>query len=137
MDAGHKMAVQAVSALPDKEDSQKILADTVTAQIELTSGQLIDIVSDTADLHQTDDTAALMGNVNIKTSDGYHIVTDWLNTRTDTLYADTPGTVTSTGPLGDLDAGRMVLTSDPATGDAHLPFTDGVRVIYQPQSSKE
>ena len=113
------------------------MPDTVTAQIELTSGQLIDIVSDTADLHQANDTATLMGNVNIITSDGYHIVTDWMNTRTDTLYADTPGTVTSTGPLGDLEAGRMVLTSDPATGDAHLHFTGGVRVIYQPQSSKD
>ncbi|WP_120499477.1 LPS export ABC transporter periplasmic protein LptC [Roseovarius sp. EL26] len=137
MNEGHEMAVQAVTALPDKNDAQKIFADTVTAQIVLTSGEVIDIVSDTADLHQANDTAALMGNVNITTADGYRVVTDWLNTRTDTLYADTPGTVTSTGPLGDLEAGRMILTSDPITGDAHLHFTDGVTVVYQPQSSKE
>ncbi|SLN30121.1 hypothetical protein ROA7450_01303 [Roseovarius albus] len=137
MNAGHEMAVQAVTAIPDKEDSQKINATTVTAQIKMTSGELIDIVSDEGDLHQANDTATLIGNVNITTADGYHVVTDWLNARTDVLYADTPGTVTSTGPLGDLEAGRMVLTSDPDTGDAHLHFTDGVTVVYQPQTSKE
>lgn len=137
MNAGHEMAVQAVTAIPDKENSQIVHATTVTAQIKMTSGELIDIVSDEGDLHQANDTAALMGNVNITTADGYHVVTDWLNARTDILYADTPGTVTSTGPLGDLEAGRMVLTSDPETGDAHLHFTDGVTVVYQPRTSKE
>jgi lipopolysaccharide export system protein LptC len=31
-----------------------------------------------------------------------------------------------------LDAGKMTMTSDPQSGDVHLFFTNGVKLIYDP-----
>ena len=71
------------------------------------------------------------------TTTGYEISTDFLRTRLDELYAETPGPVAGTGPPGDLTAGKMLLTTDESTGDAHLIFTQGVKLIYSPDRTKE
>ena len=68
---------------------------------------------------------------------GYDIRTELLNTRIDELYAESPGRVVGTGPPGDLDAGRMILTNDADTGDAQLLFTDGVKLVYTPQPPED
>lgn len=134
---GDQIMVQAQRARPDREDTNRILANEVTAQLLLTSGSVIDISSDHADVHQSKLTATLDGNVDVITTTGYKIDTDRLFTRLDQLHAETPGPVEATGPPGDLTAGRMLLTSDEQTGMAHLLFTDGVKLIYTPRGSDE
>ena len=132
---GDQVTFRADRARPDRDDARRILANEVSAQLRLVSGAVIDITSDSADMHQSKLTATLDGNVDVITTTGYVIDTDRLNTRLDELYAETPGEVTATGPLGDLEAGRMLLTSDEETGTAHLLFTDGVKLVYTPRGS--
>ena len=88
-------------------------------------------------MNQDDSTIKMTGDVRINTSTGFHMTTDVLNTRFDSLYAQTPGPVTGNGPPGDLDAGRMVIAPNDETGDTHLFFTDGVKVIYQPKNAED
>lgn len=134
---GDQVAFQAVRALPDADDPEHLRASDVTARLSLISGTVIDITSDNADMHQTDYTATLEGNVHITTTTGYVVTTDTLWTRIDELYAETPGQVNGDGPPGELTAGKMLLTSNPETGQADLLFTDGVKVIYTPAETKE
>ena len=75
--------------------------------------------------------------MNIVSTTGYEVNTDRLEARLDVLYAETPGEVTGKGPPGTLEAGRMILTENAETGTAHLRFTDGVKLVYQPQASGE
>ena len=124
-------------ARPDPEDPEHLLATDVTAQLNLTSGAVIDITSDNADMHQGELTATLDGNVHISTTTGYVMTTDELWTRLDQLYAETPGQVDGTGPPGDLTAGKMLLKTNPETGQAELIFTEGVKLIYTPNEPKE
>ena len=136
-DTGDQIAFQSIKARPSPEDTALLFATDVTSQINLTSGTVIDIISDNADMHQRNLTATLDGNVYITSSIGYVMITDTLWTRLDEVYAETPGQVDGTGPLGDLTAGKMLLTTDQATGQAELLFTRGVKLIYTPDRTKE
>ncbi|WP_299846288.1 LPS export ABC transporter periplasmic protein LptC [uncultured Roseovarius sp.] len=136
-DTGDQIAFQSIKARPSPDDNALLLATDVTSQINLTSGTVIDIISDNADMHQRDLTATLEGNVYITSSIGYVMITDTLWTRLDEIYAETPGQVDGTGPLGDLTAGKMLLTTDPETGQADLLFTRGVKLLYTPDRTKE
>jgi lipopolysaccharide export system protein LptC len=134
---GTEITLQARHARPDPEDMEHLLADEVSMQMRLASGVIIDITADNADMHQTDLTANLDGNVHVITSNGYQISTATLLSRLDRLYAETPGAVTGTSPGGEFWAGRMFLDTDKTTGHIHFLFTDGVRLLYTPQVTKE
>lgn len=134
---GDEIAFVAVTARPNHDDPRLIEAEGINAEIVLQSGTRIDIISDRANLHQNDYTAMLAGDVRMKTTTGYDIRTERLDATLDTLFAETPGSVTGTGPPGDLTAGRMILQGDEETGNAHLLFTDGVKLVYTPETAKE
>lgn len=134
---GDHITFQAIRARPDPQDPEHLLATDVTAQLNLTSGTVIDITSDNADMHQSKYTATLDGNVHVTTTTGYVMTTDTLWTRLDELYAETPGHVDGKGPPGDLSAGKMLLQTNPETGEADLLFTQGVKLIYTPNKPKE
>ena len=50
----------------------------------------------------------------------------------DSTRAETDGRVTGSGPLGDLEAGRLRVLPDGEGGQVQMFFTDGVKLIYQP-----
>lgn len=134
---GDEVLLKAEAARPDADDPRLIHAETISAQIKLKSGAVIDVTSDRADMHQSRYSATLEGNVVLETSTGYRMTSDQIDTRFDDLYAETPGPVEGYGPPGELSAGRMVLQGDQAPDSAHLLFTDGVKLIYTPQISEE
>ncbi len=136
-DSGDHIAFQAKRTRPAGNDPEHLLANDVTAQINLTSGTLIDITSHSADMHQQNLTVRLEGDVHITTTTGYVMITDTLLTRLDEIYAETLSRVDGTGPPGDLTAGKMLLVTNPDTDQAELLFTDGVKLIYTPEETKE
>lgn len=135
--SGDEVIVQTVHSRPSPEDSQLFLAEDVTADFLLSSGAKVNITSDRGEMNQYNQTASLAGNVHIETTTGYVMETELLKARFDDLYAESPGPVEGTAPAGDLSAGRMVLENNAETGNAHLLFTDGVKLIYHPQVSEE
>jgi lipopolysaccharide export system protein LptC len=134
---GEEISFRARTVRPDPEDAEVLLADTASASLRLNGGGVVDITAREGVANQTARTARLDGDVRVRTTTGYDIRTDSITARFDTLFAETPGAVTGTGPPGDLSAGRMLLTSDPETGAAYLRFTDGVKLIYMPAKSKD
>ncbi len=134
---GDEVKIAADTARPNPDDPRLINAEDVTAEMHLVSGSVVTVTSDRGDMHQSDLNASLIGNVNVDTTTGYKMTTERLDARLDVLYAETPGPVSGKGPPGDLTAGRMVLTGDEETGEAHLVFTDGVKLIYTPQPAED
>ncbi|OAO06713.1 LPS export ABC transporter periplasmic protein LptC [Roseovarius indicus] len=135
--AGHQVTVQTVRSRPSPEDSRLFLAEDVTAAFLLNSGNSVNVTSDRGEMNQHRNSASLSGNVHIDTSTGYVLTTELLTANFDELYAESPGPVEGTAPAGDLTAGRMVLRNNAETDQAHLLFTNGVKLIYQPQISEE
>ncbi|THD73740.1 hypothetical protein E7681_08970 [Thalassobius vesicularis] len=131
---GDLVSFTAESAKPDPQDKSRAMASHLSAQLDLTSGTRITFSSDTALLDTSEDTALLTGGVAVTSSTGYDLRTESLFTSMREIQAETEGTVTGTGPAGSLEAGKMLLTSDPASGDAHLLFTNRVKLVYQPQN---
>lgn len=134
---GDEVMITAETARPSPDNPRLINAEDVTATMQLVSGTVVTVTSDRGNMDQSDLDASLIGNVNIDTTTGYKVTTERLDTRLDVLHAETPGPVSGVGPPGDLTAGRMVLTGDEETGQAHLVFTDGVKLVYTPQPSED
>ncbi len=134
---GEEVSFRAATVRPDPDDRERLLAEIVSATLLLNGGAIIDIAAERGAASQSRMTARLEGDVQITTTTGYDIRTDAIDARFDTLFAETPGPVTGFGPPGALNAGRMILTSDPETGNAHLQFTDGVKLVYKPAKPKD
>ncbi|MEO0369999.1 MAG: LPS export ABC transporter periplasmic protein LptC [Pseudomonadota bacterium] len=122
---------------PSTTNSHVFLAEDVAAEYRLSSGTGIDITSRQGEMNQISNSATLEGDVLVETSTGYVITTDALNTQFDRLFAESPGPVEGVGPAGDLTAGRMILEHNDETGTAHLRFTDGVKLVYEPGTPQE
>lgn len=134
---GDEILFAAATALPDRDQPEHLTAREVTAQVRLAAGTVIDIRSATADMNRQDMTAVLRGQVHITASTGYVIETERLDTRLDAVFAEAPGEITATGPLGDLSAGRMLLHDKSVTNTPELLFSGGVKLIHRPRVTKE
>ncbi|WP_104018237.1 LPS export ABC transporter periplasmic protein LptC [Roseovarius nitratireducens] len=134
---GDEIKMRADVAWPDPDDTRRLIAERITGEIGLIGGTVLNLSAANARLDQTKMTAMLEGAVHITSTAGYEIDTDRLDTRLDALYAKSPGPVTATGPLGDLDAGHMILREAPGSGDAELVFSGGVKLVYRPNIEKE
>lgn len=130
--SGDQIRFHANYMLPDPEDDGRLKADGLSAQLTLNQGGVIEIEADYGKLIQKERQAILTGNVEIQTSDNYKITTERLETRYDELQVMSPGTVHAQGPLGTLEAGRMVLSRQGKDAPAELVFNGGVKVIYTP-----
>jgi lipopolysaccharide export system protein LptC len=131
---GDLITFVAETAKPDPDDNARAVANNLAARIDLVSGTRITFAADTALLDSELGNAHLTGGVIVSSSTGYNIKTESLRTSLQEIAAETDGPVSGTGPGGDIDAGKMILTSDSETGDAHLLFTNRAKLVYQPQN---
>ncbi len=131
---GDLISFTAETAKPDPERNAAARAEKLSARIDLVGGTTITFTSDNALLDTAEDTARLTGGVIVTTTTGYDLRTEGLFTSMREIEAESNGPVSGTGPAGAINAGKMVLNSDPETGDAHLFFTNRVKLVYQPQN---
>jgi lipopolysaccharide export system protein LptC len=134
---GDEVLVLTERSKPLANDPSVFVAEDVSAEYRLASGAGIDITSSHAQMNQARNTASLTGDVLVKTSTGYTVRTDTLNTQFDDLYVESPGPVAGQAPAGDITAGRMVLDHNETTGSSHLLFTGGVKLIYEPEPQED
>ena len=109
----------------------------LSAQIDLASGTRIVLTANTGTFDMTRGASALEGDVIITTSGGMRLMTDVLETDFEDLAVESPGPVQGVMPAGTLRAGKMRLTRDPKAENAHLIFTNGVKLIYDPGLTEE
>jgi lipopolysaccharide export system protein LptC len=133
----YHIKLRATYAHPVNDDMQHFKAQNVNADIKTPSGRIININSNSADVMQQHFIATLIENVVITTETGYRLTTELLETRFDTIFAESPVPIAGTGPIGDIESDRMVLISDEATGDAQLLFKGDVKVTYKPRNTGE
>ena len=70
----------------------------------------------------------------IVSSSGYTAETETLRAGLRDLFAETDGQIHAEGPLGRFVAGRMRLTAEEDGETVQMLFTDGVKLVYLPQS---
>ncbi len=130
---GALISFTAEVAHPDPTSPSRATATNLSARIDLTSGSTISFASESGLVDEPADLARLEGSVVVHSSTGYTIKTDALNSGIRELRAETDGQVQAEGPPGRFTAGKMLLTSNSEQGTAHLVFTNGVKLVYEPQ----
>ncbi|MCV6587149.1 MAG: hypothetical protein OIF47_16605 [Marinibacterium sp.] len=132
---GEEIMVTAETSSPGI-DGGPASAETLSGRMILKDNSEITLVSDDGSFDLQDQRASFIGNVVIESTLGYRMETALLHSAMDRIEATAPGRVDGTGPIGELTAGRMEITSDPETDNIHLFFNDGVHLIYDPKHNE-
>jgi len=128
---GATVSFMADSARPAL-DGGRMTAVKPRARIDLPTGRSITVAAAEGYLDRKDNQAGLSGGTVVTTSDGYRVKTDSATAWLDRTRLETAGAVQGRGPMGELTAGRMVLSQDDG-GSYLLRFEGGVKLIYRPQ----
>jgi len=132
---GEEVQIEAIRAMQGTEGSVPTAAE-FRGRLGLLNGGEITLDSNSGMIRPDKNTATFVGDVVITTTDGIEVTTELLNTALDEIRGDTPGQVNGTGIIGNFSAGRMTFGTEKKDGPVHIIFTDGVKLIYEPQKAE-
>lgn len=123
----------AAEVLPDAAPPTRAEITRLAGTLELADGPVVSLEAETGDLHIPTQRLDVAGSVRLETSDGYRMLADkaTLNLREGTLVAG--DAVETTGPLGDITSGSVLVAPADAEGETRrFSFAGGVRLVYDP-----
>lgn len=132
---GEEVQIEAIRAAQGSENSVPTAAE-FRGRMNLSNGNVITLDSNTGMIRPDKNTATFVGDVVITSTDGTEITTDLLNTALDEIRGDAPGQVNGTGIIGNFTAGSMTFGTEKKDGPVHIIFTDGVKLIYEPERAE-
>ncbi|WP_170405800.1 LPS export ABC transporter periplasmic protein LptC [Ruegeria arenilitoris] len=132
---GEEVQIEAIRATQGREGSIPTAAE-FRGRMNLLDGGVITLDSNSGMIRPDKNTATFVGDVVITSTDGTEITTDLLNTSLDEIRGDAPGQVNGTGIIGNFTAGSMSFGTEKTDGPVHILFTDGVKLIYEPQRAE-
>ena len=124
-----------IGRLSSRTDLRKD-AEALAAMIDLATGARILLSADEGQFDIATNISRMTGRVELSTSTGYALTTDALEANFDTFTLQSPGPVTGTSPMGTFDAGMVRLHRKTGETNAHLIFTNGVKLIYDPEKAE-
>jgi lipopolysaccharide export system protein LptC len=129
---GAALTFKADTALPGVPGSALAgQARNLSGLIETPDGVRTDVAAALATMDDANRVVSLTGGVTLHNSTGYQVKAAGLTLSLDRTRMETAGAVDATGPLGQVHAGKLLITKD-ASGLYKLDFTEGVRLLYQP-----
>ena len=130
---GAAIAVAARIAVPDADDPSKVTGQEIQAEIDLPSGEHIDIVAGRMRLNPISGVATLSEDVVISSSLGYAIESSGIEVALDHTGVKSTGPARLSGDIGELTANQFELITQSGTKDGHLLLFNGdVRLIFTP-----
>ena len=132
---GAAITVSAASAKPGLYGSEGVIANDLRASIVTPGGIEIIITARFGKIDSVSQTAELVDDVVLETSTGYLIQTGRIVTSLAATEIFSGGTITASGPLGQIIAGQMVLRQkfdQKLKSTYELVFKNGVKLIYDP-----
>lgn len=129
---GDVLAFSADTARPDPDTDGIAYAQSLSARIDLIDGTSVFITANSAEISEPDNSALLIGGVELRSTNGYEIQTEKLRSSLESVYAESLGPISGSGPAGTFTAGKMVLTDTDGDGNVQFLFTGGVKLVYDP-----
>ena len=129
---GSALVVRAQVAKPDLAGGNGTTAERIVAKLEAPSGTVTDLSAESGRLDPGSALMELRDRVAMQTSQGYRMLSEYVEMATDQSRLVSPGPVQGEAPFGTLEAGSMEMTRD-AGGHHDLVFNGGVKLVYQPQ----
>jgi lipopolysaccharide export system protein LptC len=130
---GTDLTVTARRARPEPGAESRALAEELVATARLPDGSEVRLAARAGLLDEAAGEALLSGGVEIESSTGYRMQSERFRVDLDRLSMDSLGPVTGRGPAGRLSAGRMQVSGATEETGARLLFTEGVKLLYDPQ----
>ncbi|MEJ6714421.1 MAG: hypothetical protein QNL16_10775 [Rhodobacterales bacterium] len=136
--SGVAIQLSAAEAHPRADSAGAFDATVLVADVEFPNGEKLNIIAEYGYIDSGTMSAALAGGIELKTSNGYTAKTAGMTFALDRLDIRSIGSITSSGPLGEISAGEMVLALEKSeTGDVTqgyvLMFKNGVKLVYSPK----
>jgi lipopolysaccharide export system protein LptC len=135
-DDGAVIAVSAKNAKPDSDNAGTLLVEDLAIDIDSADGTHLHLTSGMSILNSKDQTARLNGLSRVTTSSGYTMETVGISAdlRTGEIVSDGPLEVQA--PFGELSAGKVHMSASKDGTGQQMLFTQGVRLLYTPQTSQ-
>lgn len=134
---GDYISLKAEFARQSEDDSTITIAQSVKTSIKLVSGAQIDMTAGEAAYDAQNNTIDLAQNVHTTTTHGYEFEAAAINVNMLELSVVSDGAIKGRGPATTLEAGKMRIEVPAGKKDAHLLFSNGVKLVYQPQKAEE
>lgn len=133
-DSGAEIDARASEITPDgAAASVKDFALDVTSP----DGAQTRLSSDRAEISQNAERATFQDNARITTSGGFEITSDQFNADFNQDRISTPGSVSASGPFGQITAGAMDMTLSSSDQHSRIVFRHGVELVYLPLRARE
>lgn len=130
---GAAITISASTAKTDPSNLENATIDRLFAEFQTPDGAEVTAQANQGAIEDAR-IARLEGDVHIQTSSGYRISTDELLSDLDKTLISSGGPVTATGPLGEIQAGKMIVNIQNQTGTSMLVFKNGIKVLYDPKN---
>lgn len=134
-DRGHELTLAARHARGMSLEDAGLVAEDVRAVLQVDEGNRITIDAKTGEMDATD-MLRLRDGVVLESSTGYTVRTEGLDAATRRVQIDSTGPVDAEGPGVTLSAGKLRVEEAGDSADIQLLFTDGVKLIYTPQTTE-
>lgn len=133
-DDGDPFIVTAEWALPDGALPDRIELERPEGELRLGSGTTLRVTALSGDMQRKKERLDLVGDVELRTSDGYFAQSDRVELNLSDKSALVPGRIVATGPTSRLEADRMIVTRRSAdANDVIVHFQGNVRVRLRPE----
>ena len=134
-DDGNPFVVTADWALPDGAMPNLVDLERPQGELHLDDGLTLTVAARTGEMRRETEQLHLLGDVDLRTSDGYRARTERVELDLARKTAKAPGPVSAHGPRGELHADSMRV--DPARPDSRdmiVRFQGNVRLRILPQA---
>lgn len=133
-DDGSVVSVSAADAKPSTTDNNVLDVTALRADLVTTGGVTVAVSAGDATLNTADQVAQLTGLARVISSNGYQMETFGLTAFLQQGRIESAGALEVRAPFGQLQAGRLVIETPQGAEGQRMTFTDGVRLLYDPQS---
>ena len=133
-DDGAVIVISASTARPDTTRPDTISIDDVRLRMDNADGSNVEITATMGEIDGRAGIVSLLGLARLVTSSGYEMETNGLIADLDTGLVTTDGLLEIHAPFGQLTAGKVTFQMASEGISQEMLFTDGVRLLYTPQT---
>lgn len=133
-DDGAVVVIAADTARPDTNRPDTISIDDMRLRMDNADGSNIEITATRGEIDGRAQIAKFLGLARLVTSTGYEMETNGLIAELKTGLVTTDGLLEIRAPFGQLTAGKVTFQVASGGIAQEMLFTDGVRLLYTPQT---
>jgi lipopolysaccharide export system protein LptC len=133
-DDGAVIVISAASARPDASRPDTVGITDLRMRMDNADGSSVEVTATDGEIDGRARIARFLGLARLSTSNGYQMETNGLVAELETGRITSNGLLEIRAPFGDLTAGRVTFQAAIDGNTQEILFTDGVRLLYTPQT---